>query len=177
MMTTTKQPLGIIISPDSSDTRFFHIRGNIIYWQDGKIRNPSDYDNINGFPLLNNLEINSQGDQEDRSRMYAWDVRYRNIFAVDVTMANKMVKTLTKLNRGLQRIDTKRGSPSSFGDYVGRVAEVIGATKILHRVPGQRTSSWPSYSEVQFTAMDIGNGVDYVNHMVQMWQRRQPEMA
>lgn len=171
-MTTTKEPLGIIIT-SKMDGDFFNVTGHIIRWNEqGKVRNPSDYDTINGFPLLNNLHINSQGTNKDRDRVYGFDVRYRDVYAIDLPLAEKMVKTLHKIDTGMDRLTKKRGYvQGNFGDYVGRVAEVIGATKILHK-RAEPHSSWANHDDTDYVVLPLGEGINYVNHVVYLWQQR-----
>jgi hypothetical protein len=173
-MTTKREPLGIIITP-KMDGDFFNLTGGIIRWNEaGKVRNPSDYDTINGFPLLNNLQITSQGTNKDRDRVYGFEVRYRDVYAIDLSLAEKMVKTLRKVNAGMDKLTAKRGyvGPGNFGEYVGRVAEVIGATKILYVQDRPRRSSWLMHDDVDYTVLNLGDGVNHVNHVVRMWQQR-----
>jgi hypothetical protein len=171
MPKNTKTPLGLLINT-ISDGDFFHIHLSFVMWEDGnKVRNASTrYEPVNGLQLLDNLQITSQGNNSDRVRLYGWEVRYRDVFAVDLRDAGRMHATLKKIQAGLDKLTAKRGYAATYGEFVGRVAEVTGVTTILtYRNRGR----YASYDESTFTKYSVGDGVNQINHLVFLWQRKE----
>lgn len=167
--------LGIIISHESqsgfgSGSGFFHIVGRMVTSGiEGQLRNPpsSRYnDPINGFARLADLRINSQGEQDRRSQgLYGFDVTYRNVFEVELSTAKEMVQTLTKLEKGLAKLEERRGIARDFGTYVGRVAEVLGAEEIIET---KRAGSF--YRDGDYVRHSVGDGVEWLKQVEQRWK-------
>ncbi len=61
------------------------------------------------------------------AEFYGWSVVYRQPYEVNLDRAETMVKTLRKVNRHMEKLTTKFGSPQNFAEYVGRVADALGA--------------------------------------------------
>lgn len=174
----TKVPLGILLREESDrgfNAGYYHILGNLVTTVDGKVRNPSSssYDQgVNGWGRLADLQINSQADTDRVDHgLYGFDVRYRNVSFVDTAAAKRMAQTLTRIDRGLEKLQAKRGYTTNFGEYVGRVAEVLGVESIIVDRTSPDNRGW-SYDEGQYQFLTIGEGVNYINGMVREWQRK-----
>lgn len=180
-----KVPLGILIREEQDNSfggGYYHLRGSIVTLVNGKVRNPpsSSYDEpINGFGRLADLELNSQGERTNAQRgLYGFDVRYRNVSFIEARDAQRMHQTLTRLNNGMSKLYAKRGMVQSFGEYVGRVAEVLGIETIVFDYTPEGSHSW-SHDERDYRHRSIGDGVNEVNHKVWQWQEKHkaPEQA
>lgn len=159
------EPLALMVNL-ITDREYIHLNFYVVRWEDRKIRNIGDRA-INGFHRLNDLQITSQGQQADRSaKLYGWDIRYISPYSVDYRDAEKMYRTLRKILERLDKIIVKRGYAKTYGDYVGRFAEVVGATEILYST-GRATSS---FDDGTYRRMNLGEGVEYIDRIVRDWQ-------
>ena len=128
------------------------------------IRNPREQDSA--FDL-SDLEVSSQGHASDAARsLYGWDVRYRDVYAVDGYRVKRLAKTLGAVERRLERLRVKYGRPESFGAYVARVAEALGADSIVVVAPGNQSSS---YAENNYTFLSISDGSAHINSCADAW--------
>ena len=171
MAKNKNENLGLTIH-QTMDGDFFHITLNVIRWnEDGRIINAINRygEKINGFGQFNNLQVSSQGNNGERDQLYAWEVRYRDVYAVELHDAKAMYETLSKITKAYEKLALKRGRPQSFGEYCGRFAEIIGADRFLFA----RSRRGTMHSDIDYTQYTVGEGVDVINHMVRMWQQRQ----
>jgi hypothetical protein len=119
------------------------------------------------------LQVRCQGD--DRSRVnpdraqavYGYDVCYHDVYTVDLRKAKRHVKTLEKLAKGLDRITEVRGYVRSYGEYLGRVAEVLGCAGIGI----QRSEKHAATSGQRWLWESIGDGVNAANNAIWRWQQ------
>lgn len=124
-----------------------------------------DYDG----PLYANLRIRCQGDDDsrqraaDREQVYGFSCEYHDVHTVDASKAERMHKTLKTIAAKLDKFNETRGYIRSFGEYVGRIAEAIGAAGIGidHGKPRQYSSRYEWQS--------IGDGINRTNGLVWQW--------
>lgn len=133
------------------------------------IRNPrNDYGRLTNGLYLADLRVNSQGNDSDGYRkLYGFDVTYRDVFEVDYEKATRMAKTLTMIRKRLGALDDKFGRPTTYGQFMARVAAAITATKLVFRAEDGRRG-W-SYDDSNFKILDISDGVYQIDHMVTEW--------
>lgn len=82
------------------------------------------------FPAYDGLVITGQANTDDKGRdFYGWSVEYRNVFSVNLARAQSMVSLLRKVERHLEKLAKVYGSPTTFAEYVGRVADALGANR------------------------------------------------
>ena len=137
-----------------------------------RIRNCGRYDECG--PLdLDSLTVTSQGDDHpaETRRLYGWDVEYRNIYSVDARRAERMHKTLSTITRRMERTADKYGRPATFGAFLARVAEAIGADAIV--LPNDRRAS--SYDDRTHRILSIADGIYAVDRMIDAWANPQTE--
>src|SRR5262245_11096572 len=88
-------------------------------------------DKVNGL-YLDCFRVTSQGNHSDDHRhLYGWECRYQEPYAVDLRQAEGMYKTLTTIEKRLEKLAEKYGRPTTFGQYLARVADAIGADCFL----------------------------------------------
>ena len=120
--------------------------------------------------LYSGLRVSCQGDDQSQTRdsesVYGFSVEYRDVWSIDREKAERMHRTLDRLHKGLEKLYEARGYVRTYGEYVGRVAEVLGCAGIgierdarRSRYESGRTCEW----------MSVGDGVDRVNGRVQHW--------
>jgi hypothetical protein len=127
-------------------------------------------DDYNG-PLYSNLELRCQGDSDsrqrpaDREQVYGFSCEYRDLWSVDARKAERMYKTLKTIATKLEKLVETRGYTKTFGEYCGRIAEVIGAKGFMLDRPASKynDAGWDQYS--------IGDGVNRINHLIFQWVR------
>lgn len=111
---------------------------------------------------LEHFLITSQGDEHpgpDR-RLYGWDLEYREVYSVNAHRAERMAKTLDTIARRMQKTAQTFGAPSTFGAYLARVADAIGATAIV------RPSTRPEFGD---RVLSLADGVYSVDRMIDEW--------
>lgn len=180
--TTTKTRLGLYIT-EKHDDRFYHVYAHVVtigtnaYERQridrgaatdvpyDRIRNASDEAYAGLY--LENLHVDSQGNDDDQTRhLYGFEVRYRDVYTVDQWKAKRMYDTLRTIGTRLEKLDAKYGSAATFGAYLARVAEAIGADAFVF--PAGRQRGW-SYSENEQRIEDIRQGIYAVDGMVRAW--------
>lgn len=181
---TPRIRVGLTVRPERSDSvsgHYFHVYAAPVTINDPDayrsgaergdlIRNPSDRA-VNGLHL-NDLRIGCQGSgeqrrQEDgRPHIYGWEVEYHHPWSVDRERAEQMAKTLAVIERKLRALRERFGAPHTFGQFVTRVANAIGADTIL-RDRSQRGTSW--YSEADFQQLSIGDGAEWIDRLCEEW--------
>jgi hypothetical protein len=115
---------------------------------------------------LDGLYVYSQGGNDDAPRrLYAWQVEYRDVFSIDARKADAMHKTLTTIARRMEKTANTYGQPSTFGAYVARVADAIGADAIVF--PPPRPAS--SYDDREHRIETIAHGVYCIDRMIETW--------
>jgi hypothetical protein len=182
----TSAILGLYIRP-TRDANYFHIHASAVWvgltpqdMQDidngaglrapvanDRIRNVCDDDALYLRGLrLGSLTVTSQGDSDSANRrLYAWGVEYRNVFSVDRQSAEGMAKTLAAIERRMEAIAVKYGQPATFGAYLLRMADAIGATRIV--IPAGEIRS--SYDDRQHRVLSLDDGAYAVDRLVANW--------
>lgn len=93
--------------------------------EDGFLRN---YTDSWGDEPMADLRISAQADYVSEDA-YGWRVEYAQPYSVDLRRAEMMVKTLRKVQRGLDRMERDLGYAESFGAFVARVGKVLGVSR------------------------------------------------
>lgn len=152
-------------------SEFYHLAGRICEsrYEHGQ-RQPTGLDDEYEQGLyLSHLRVSCQGDDRSRGRqgepVYAFDVEYRDVFCVDQRRATRMAKTLDKIAKGLAKLHATRGYVRSFGEFVGRVCEVLGLSEIVME-QDQRIAH---YSGQRWRWMSVGDGVNAINQRIAVW--------
>jgi hypothetical protein len=100
---------------------------------DGDVRYPSHdtYGDDTGTGHLEDLRVRAQVNTDlvnDATDWYGADCAYRQPYEVDLEWAKLMVRTLTTLERDLDKIAATMGRPGSFVDYLVRIGTVVGVS-------------------------------------------------
>jgi len=141
----------------------------------GSIRNANDWTTVKGGWFLDNFHVYSQGNPEDVTRLtntrgahlYGFEASYRTS-TVDLSRAEKMVKTLRKLEKALDKLNVARGYVTSYGEYVTRIAEVFGCEFLVFPTRPAR-GSW-SYDDVETQTLTLGEGRRQIDHLEHTWR-------
>lgn len=82
---------------------------------------------------LDGLTIRAQYESKARpsdwpgSRVYGWDIWYQDCYSVELKRAEAMVKRLRSINAKMDKLEQQFGRPATFGAYVLRVCQIVGA--------------------------------------------------
>jgi hypothetical protein len=119
---------------------------------------------------LEHFMITSQGDEQPNTerRLYGWEMEYREVFSVTAYRAERMAKTLDTITRRMQKTAQTFGAPSTFGSYLARVADGIGASAII--LPSTR----PTFGSTD-RVFSLADGVYSVDRMIERWTTNAPE--
>lgn len=147
MITPREYPEVALYVTEKTDHGFYHVLAHVVTLnteRTGSIRNVNDYTTVKGGWFLDNLQVFSQGNAEDARKpdrtahLYGFEVSYSHT-NVDLQKVTKMAKTLVKLDKALTKLNEKRGYVQTYGEYVSRVAEILGCTKMVFSVGGVNT--------------------------------------
>jgi hypothetical protein len=137
-----------------------------------RVRNVGD-DTIHGL-YLKDLRASSQGTDADiQRRLYAWDCEFKEVHSVDRRKADAMAKTLAAIERRTEKLAIRFGGAATFGQYVGRIAEAIGAETFVFADEKQR-GGW-SYEDNEHTFTTVGEGISRVDWIVRKWANVEKE--
>lgn len=92
-----------------------------------------------------------------------WDLEYRDIFSADLREIKRMAKTLEKAQRFLQKKIDQDGYPTSFGQYVARVAQAFGIKTILFY--GDHSAS-SNYDDSTYRMYGVGQAIEHIAYLV-----------
>jgi hypothetical protein len=160
---------------ESREHGYFHLQGRFCTqkWESGEwVPYGVDDDYSDGL-LWSGLRVSCQGDDRSQLRagegeqgaVYGFDCEYRDVYAVDLRKVRRMAKTLEKLQKGLGKITETRGYARSYGEYLGRVAEVFGCSGVVI----ERTQRTQRYGAQRWDWVSVGDGVNRVNHLIWQW--------
>lgn len=150
-----------------------HVICRIVRLEEGKVRNIShSYDDVPtryyaGLDVRNQLSDRS-GDRGTLCQSYGW----HDVYSVNSLSANKMYKTLSRIEKRLDVLDDRRSYPKSFGEHVGRVAEILEIDTFYFY------SRWASdYDDCEFQILKIGDAISKINDMSLKVQKSLSERA
>jgi hypothetical protein len=136
-----------------------------------QIRNCTDgfSDELPSGLYVNNLRVTSQGSTDKRDRgLYGIGVEYSQPHSVDLETARKMAATLTRIENRLDKLIEKYGRTSSYSGFVLRVADAIGATRIVF--PGRARGSQWGYDGLEHSICELADGAARLDGIVRRWQ-------
>jgi len=112
------------------------------------------------FPLpdeLRDLCATAQADASDAAdnpgRSYGWAVEYRP-YSVSLYDAERMVKVLRRIDASMRRAADKYGDAPTFGAYVARLADALGAS-----IVGPAPAAWGTRYRT-YTGRDAAAWID-----------------
>jgi hypothetical protein len=171
--TDPKQDLYIALHQEKTHNfgdSYFHLRARIctqVFEQHAWQPYGCD-DTYSDGPYYSNLRISCQGDDKSRTRdreaVYGFSCEYHDIYTVDLRKAERMVKTLRAINGKLEKMNESRGYVTSFGEYVGRLAEAVGAKGI-----GIKREQPSQYNQATHDWLTVGDGINRINSMIWRW--------
>lgn len=112
-----------------SDYSYLTLEANITHMTPEGIRNfgGSRYDREPGSDLAE-LIVSGQASNSPDEGFYGLSHEYKNVYAVDLWKADSMAKCLRRIQRRMEAIATKYGSPRDAGTYLAHFADAVGCT-------------------------------------------------
>jgi hypothetical protein len=158
--------LWLAVSEERSNG-YFHLYGRLVVQKlHGDVDGPDD-DYSDGL-LWSGLRASCQGDDRSRSQnepVYGFDLYYPQPYNVDLRRGRRMYRTLEKAAKGLEKLREARGYVRSYGEYIGRLAEVFGCTGIVI----ERDARHRAITGSRWNWQPIGDGVNRVNERIAAW--------
>jgi hypothetical protein len=176
---TDKQPSLWLFVKSERSHGYFHLRASVC--TDSRERNPQERerfpygcsDRYQG-PYYSGLEAGCQGDSgsqksPDRgTAVYGFNqLEYRDEHSIDLGKAERMVKTLKAIERKLAKLAEVRGYARTYPEYIGRLAEVLGAKGIVV----ERSQQSREMTGERYEWLSVGDGINRAANLIWQWQR------
>ena len=131
-----------------NEHNYGHITIRPVKWlvPSGQVRNFTTsplYPEFEPALYLADLQLSCQYHVEDGgvSELYGYRLEYKP-YNVELEDAEKMVKTLRKINKKMEGYRQEWGNPQNFGDYAMRFLKAIGAGGVLRQTSRGRGSGY-----------------------------------
>jgi len=129
-----KKPVLLFGSRSQYDANWLMFTPVYIHPGDGRIRSYDAYCPVHKeFEGLFITALIRRPSDNDMPDTYAWAVEYRELFAVNLQQAERMVKTLRLIDRRMAKIGEKFGVVESFGQFVAIAAMAMRIETFMHR--------------------------------------------
>ena len=105
-----------------------------------------------------------------------YEAIYLDAYQPGLEDLERAAKSLRTIEKKMNLLNSKRGYPIDFADYMGRFAEVSGCEYIIFKVSGY---GW-QYSDHEHRFRTIGEGIDELRHILAIdkaWQDEITETA
>ena len=99
-------------------------------------------------------------------------VCYSDVFQITLKHARIYLKTLSDIEKRLQRMESVEGRPLTFGDEVNRFARAIGAEGLIFW-----TGTHSHYREDEYREITLGEIPSHVNYIVSKLFSKEKENA
>ena len=153
MKATEQKKHALLVSTKISGS-YGNVRANVVRLEEGKVRNPRHSWDDKPAEFYEDLWVTCQI-SPDHENSYGWRISYRDMYCVELTTAEKMVKTLKTIDRKHSALVNKIGEPTTYGGYVAYIANAIGAEQIIfYHENGQRSY----YDDSEFKKMSVADG-------------------
>lgn len=132
--------------------RSLRVTANAVHqFADGRIRNP-DSSSFHADPFAD-FQVTGWYNKDSQGGFH-WSEAEVKPYTVRLRDAERIVKTLRKVAKGLERLNERFGYTGDFATHLGRVADVAKAGKnpFLVKVGGRDTGS---YDDHEYRAFDV----------------------
>jgi hypothetical protein len=181
--TTTTDSKGSALFLQLTETKehgYYHLRARVCtqHYFSGEASEWKPYgvdDDYSDGLLWSGLQVSCQGDEQsqrrsgeaERGAVYGFGVVYADVHTVELRKVRRMAKTLEKIERGLDKLQQSRGYVRSYGEYLGRVAEVLGCGGFCI----EREKEVQARIGQRWNWLTVGEGVNAANHRIYLWQQ------
>lgn len=184
----TRLGLYVTTERDRSYGDYFHIKAQVVtigttayerrMIDEGRER-PRNIENTSirnvGRDLVGGLHLDGfkatcQGTGGDTPRhLYAFETRYYDMHTIDLDDAKRMAGTLTIIHKRMDDLTKKYGYPTSFGQYLARVADAVRADSFVF--PRTDENSRGRYADHEHRIWEIASGIYQVDQLADAWIR------
>jgi hypothetical protein len=167
---------------ETRDNGYFHLRAQVCT-QRYEASEHSEWkpygveDDYSDGLKYTHLRSSCQGDNgtqraaDSFKAVYGFDTEYHDAYRLDLRQLRRMTKTLELVERKLAKLQEARGYVRSYGEYLGRVAEVLGCVGMVF----DRDSQVALRTGQRYQWMSVGDGVNHANHRIYLWQQEAVE--
>lgn len=142
---------------------------------DSWVREGSEPKRMVPMPALKDLKVAACMATNMESTSYGWDVEYRQPFTVDLETAERMLKALKQVRRGLDKTHELIGRPASFGQYLARVARTLDVAFIMVERFEYRNARYGTVSdEERYLTLSPSQAVAVVDGLIATWHQTYP---
>lgn len=174
-----KTKFGILIRKKITDMpddkqicRFF--ADVITFGDDGKPRNPRwDFLNDKDYQFFEDLTATCYISNDGMDTPYGYHVEYFSPYSVELRDAEKMYKTLKKINNKLKKMESEFGTHKSFGEYVSRFAKAVGAKVVVFYENFDPKEA--NYSRNEYIEYKPGKAIEKIDYHVDMVEKQMIE--
>lgn len=171
------KPTPALYVTTKNENGFFHIYASAVLIDDRRdVRNAREF----GPLYVDDLRVSSQGTNDwvktdpASVQLYGWEVEFQP-YSVTLGKAEKIVKTYRVINKRLDRLREQRGSAATYGEFVARVGEALGAKQMIF--PGKRTghdyASEMDQPDTRITTLAQGRA--QIEYLEREWARKLTE--
>ena len=137
-----------VTSDSYSSCKTMKITGYFVTFEDGHVRNVSDWDDA----ALADLALTAYMSTDETGRdgkPWGWACEYRQVYSVRLERAQAMARTLAKVQRAQDKLTAAGEWPESFPYWARAVAKVLGATSFGWHVGPLPRGAW-SHDEYNY---------------------------
>lgn len=131
----------------------------------GGYRNP-------GHNAFDDLVISCQGDNDTRESMYAWELRYEDVYAIDLALAQRMAKTLATAEKRAAKLSEEIGAPATFGQFVTRCAIALRVDTFIRWSKDDRNTAWLTDRNEPST-LSVSDAIYAIDRLIRDWKAAQ----
>ena len=179
-MTTSEKPLSLwLFVREERGNGYFHLHATVC--TDSREHSPTERDRYPygtrdryQGPLYSDLQASCQGDTSSQrspareGAVYGFGrLEYGQRHSTDLGEAERMVKTIKGLERKLQKLADVRGYARTYPEYIGRLAEALGAKGIVI----ERSQQSRDMTGERYEWLTVGDGINRTANRIYQWQR------
>ena len=111
---------------------------------------------------LNNLQLRCyQNPERPERESYSWYAEYTECYSLMLDDAERMYKTLSAIQKGLEKAREHDGACSTFGHYCLRVARALGIKAFI------RPSKW---QDGEYQRLTLSEGQYAIDNLIWQWR-------
>ena len=144
---------GSFLVVESEDSNYAHLKLQwVTFSESWKVRN-----DVGGacYNLEVSCSLHKGTPPVPDQQPYGWEVQYTDVYYVNLSRAEEMVKVLRKVSRGLEQISRRYGAPSSYSEWVLRVCNVLGVKTVVAETRESARRGTHDYTEKAFRQMGL----------------------
>ena len=111
---------------------------------------------------LDNLRLRCyQSPEQPERETYSWYTEYTEAYSIQANDAERMYKTLSAVEKGLEKARERDGQCTTFGHFCLRVARALGIQKIV-----RKSAHYPG----EYQSLSLADGQYAVDNLIYTWR-------